>query len=469
MTTSSRPSEHPNPLADPLTDHPRPATLDIGFFGHPRGLSTLFFTEMWERFSYYGMRAFLILYMVHVLGFDDKHAGSVYGTYTASAWAAAIVGGIIADRWLGQYKSVLIGGIIIAAGHFTLAFHPLPFFYAGLGLIVIGTGLLKPNVSGIVGSLYEKNDARRDAGFSIFYMGINLGAALGPFIAGYLAQRVDWHLGFACAGVGMTLGLVQYVLGRKRLRPAVERLERQRREARAAAPATDRPSPSSASAATFLGFTSSEWKRLAAMAVFFVFAAVFWGAYEQAGSTLNLFGDRYTRTSILGVSFPSSWFLTVQAIFVIVLAPAFAWLWTRLGKYEPSTPAKFAVGLFFIGLSFVFLLLPAFQLQDSPAIRVSPFWLIGCYFIQELGELCISPVGLSVFTKLSPVKIVGFMLGVWFLADSVGNKAAGFAAGFISSAPLPELFGVIAAVCLASSLVAFIIIKPVRGLMGGVH
>jgi POT family proton-dependent oligopeptide transporter len=205
------------------------------------------------------------------------------------------------------------------------------------------------------------------------------------------------------------------------------------------------------------------------MAVFFVFAAIFWGAYEQAGSTLNLFGDRYTRTSILGVSFPSSWFLTVQAIFVIVLAPAFAWLWVRLGKREPSTPAKFAFGLLMIGVSFLFLLLPANTIQDTPGVRVGPFWLIGCYFIQELGELSLSPVGLSVFTKLAPVKIVGMMLGVWFLADSVGNKAAGFAAGFISSAPLPQLFGVVAAVCLGASFVAFVLIKPVRGLMGGVH
>ncbi|HEY5085901.1 MAG TPA: peptide MFS transporter [Gemmatimonadaceae bacterium] len=469
-TSSSASGPLPGPLADPLTDHPRPAVLHGGFFGQPRGLSTLFFTEMWERFSYYGMRAFLILYMVHVLRFDDRHAGSVYGTYTASVWGAAIFGGIIADRWLGQYKSVLIGGIIIALGHFTLAFHPLPFFYSGLALIVIGTGLLKPNVSGIVGSLYEVDDARRDAGFSLFYMGINLGAALGPFIAGYLAQRVDWHLGFACAGVGMTIGLIQYVAGRKHLQPAIDRLERQRRESRAVAAArTNATTTTAPTEPTFGGFTRVEWKRLAAMAVFFVFAAVFWGAYEQAGSTLNLFGDRYTRTSILGFSFPSSWLLTVQAIFVIVLAPAFAWLWLRLKEREPSTPAKFAVGLFFIGLSFVFLLIPAFHLQDSPGIRVSPFWLIGCYFIQELGELSLSPVGLSVFTKLSPVKIVGFMLGVWFLADSVGNKVAGFAAGFISSAPLPQLFGVVAAVCLGASLVAFLMIKPVRGLMGGVH
>ncbi len=470
MTTPSRASGPArDPYPDGMTDL---ATGDRvhGFFGHPRGLSTLFFTEMWERFSYYGMRAFLILYMVHALGFDDKHAGSVYGTYTASAWAAAIVGGIIADRWLGQYRSVLYGGIIIALGHFTLAFHPLPFFYAGLSLIVIGTGLLKPNVSGIVGSLYEPNDTRRDAGFSLFYMGINLGAFIGPLIAGYLAQKVDWHVGFACAGVGMTAGVVQYILGRNRLQPAVERLERQRRESRATARERKLSvSSTGPTEPTFWGFTKVEWKRLAAMGVFFVFAAVFWGAYEQAGSTLNLFGDRYSNTTILGFTFPSSWFVSVQALFVIVLAPAFAWLWIKLGRLEPSTPTKFAIGLLFTGLSFLLLMIPARHLQATPGIRVSPFWLIGCYFIQELGELSLSPVGLSVFTKLSPVKIVGLMLGVWFLADSVGNKVAGYAAGFISSAPLPDLFGTVAAVCLGASFIAFLMIKPVRSLMGGIH
>jgi len=470
MTTPSRASGPArDPYAGAITDA---ATGDRvhGFFGHPRGLSTLFFTEMWERFSYYGMRAFLILYMVHALGFDDKHAGSVYGTYTASAWAAAIVGGIIADRWLGQYRSVLYGGIIIALGHFTLAFHPLPFFYAGLSLIVIGTGLLKPNVSGIVGSLYEPNDTRRDAGFSLFYMGINLGAFIGPLIAGYLAQKVDWHVGFACAGIGMTAGVVQYILGRNRLQPAVERLERQRRESRAAARERKLSvSSTGPTEPTFWGFTKVEWKRLAAMGVFFVFAAVFWGAYEQAGSTLNLFGDRYSNTTILGFTFPSSWFVSVQALFVIVLAPAFAWLWIKLGRLEPSTPTKFAIGLLFTGLSFLLLMIPARHLQATPGIRVSPFWLIGCYFIQELGELSLSPVGLSVFTKLSPVKIVGLMLGVWFLADSVGNKVAGYAAGFISSAPLPDLFGTVAAVCLGASFIAFLMINPVRSLMGGIH
>src|SRR5438067_2068689 len=212
-----------------------PRTVDRGFFGHPRGLSTLFFTEMWERFSYYGMRAFLILYMTAPvaaggLGFADARAASIYGTYTGSVWGAAILGGLVADRVLGQYRSVLVGGIIIAAGHFTLAFKALPFFYSGLALIVIGTGLLKPNVSTLVGSLYGPGDARRDAGFSIFYMGINLGAFVGPIVAGYLAQNVDWHLGFACAGVGMMFGLTQYVLGKERLRPALTKLAARRKE-----------------------------------------------------------------------------------------------------------------------------------------------------------------------------------------------------------------------------------------------
>src|SRR5881392_3456947 len=233
-----------------------PLAPDTGWFGHPRGLSTLFFTEMWERFSYYGMRGFLILYMVKALGFTDQHAGAVYGNYVSSVWLAAIVGGVVADRWLGQYRSVLVGGVIIALGHFTLAFHALPFFYAGLSLIVIGTGLLKPNASTLVGSLYEQGDERRDAGFSIFYMGINLGAFLGPIVAGKLAEGVDWHLGFACAGVGMTLGLVQYVLGRRRLQPAIDRL-------------TARPTPVTAAVnAPDAGYTPEDLRRVIAVVVF---------------------------------------------------------------------------------------------------------------------------------------------------------------------------------------------------------
>ncbi len=428
-------------------------TDTAGWAGHPRGLSTLFFTEMWERFSYYGMRAFLILYMVHALGFDDRHAGAVYGTYTGSVWFAAIFGGILADRWLGHYRSVLLGGIIIALGHFTLAFHALPFFYTGLSLIVVGTGLLKPNVSTLVGSLYEQGDARRDAGFSIFYMGINLGAFLGPIIAGYLAQQVDWHLGFACAGVGMTLGLVQYVAGRRRLEGGMARL--------AARPdATVADPPESA-------LTAADWKRMAAVVVFFLFATLFWGAYEQAGSTLNLFADRYVRLELLGIKLYASWFVSIQALFVILLAPVFAWLWLRLGPRQPSSPAKFALALLFVGLAFL-LLAPAGAMAQG-GVKVSPLWLVAAYFVEELGELSLSPVGLSLVTKLAPSRVVGAMMGVWFLSNAFGNKLAGWAAGFISSLPLPILFGWVAAVCLVAALVMALLIKPVRALMGGVR
>jgi len=451
-------------MAAPLA---APAAPEAGWFGHPRGLSTLFFTEMWERFSYYGMRAFLFLYMVNVLQFDVKHAGSVYGWYTFSAWAAPIVGGIVADRLLGQYRSVLLGGSIIALGHFTLAFHPLPFFYAGLALVATGTGLLKPNVSTLVGSLYDAGDARRDAGFSIFYMGINLGAALGPLIAGWFAQKVDWHIGFACAGIGMLLGLTQYVLGKGRLQPALDRLGARPRSTASAVASS--PVPAAGDAPGRFGFTAVEWKRIAAMLVFFAFAVVFWAGYEQAGSTLNLFGDRYTDRTVLGYNFPSSWFVAVQAIFVILLAPGFAWLWVRLGPREPSSPAKFTFGLLFIGLSFLFLIPAARMAQSAPGALVGPLWLVGCYFIQELGELSLSPVGLSVFTKLAPVKIVGMMMGVWFLADALGNWLAGRAAGFFTSVPLAQLFGMVGVICLAAAAILALLIKPVTRLMGGVH
>ncbi len=431
---------------------------DRGFFGHPRGLSTLFFTEMWERFSYYGMRAFLVLYMVAPvaaggLGFADADAASIYGTYTGSVWGAAILGGIVADRWLGQYHAVLVGGIIIAIGHFALAFKALPFFYTGLALIVVGTGLLKPNASTLVGSLYEQGDARRDGGFSIFYMGINLGALFGPLIAGYLAQRVDWHLGFACAGVGMTLGLVQYVVGRRHLASATVR--------RAASVAQAAAGPR--------GFTTAEWKRMGAIVFFFLVAILFWGAYEQAGSTLNLFADRYTRTELFGFSFPSSWFQSVQPIFVVLLAPVFAWMWVRLGKREPSVPAKLAIGVLFMAISFLILVPAGGAAQSGSGVRVSPWWLIVSYGISELGELCLYPVGLSAVTKLSPPRIVGLMMGVWLLSNAFGNKLAGWAAGFFSTMPLRQLFSEVSLILFVTAAIVFALVKPVKKLMEGVR
>jgi len=450
------------------------AAIDTGFFGHPRGLSTLFFTEMWERFSYYGMRAFLILYMTAPvaaggLGFADRDAASIYGTYTGTVWGSAILGGLIADKWLGQYRSVLLGGIIIALGHFTLVFKELTFFYGGLALIVIGTGLLKPNVSTMVGSLYDARDARRDAGFSIFYMGINLGALFGPLIAGYLAQRVDWHLGFACAGVGMTLGLVQYVVGRNRLRTSSP-ARAAGHVAAASTNATDvAPDASAGARSTVAGFTPTELKRMCAIVIFFLVAILFWGAYEQAGSTLNLFADRYTRLDVFGFSFPSSWFQSVQPIFVIAFAPVFAWIWVRMGRHEPSVPAKLALGVLFMAIAFLILVPAGAIAQSGTDVRVSPWWLVVSYGISELGELCLYPVGLSAVTKLSPPRIVGLMMGVWLLSNAFGNKLAGWAAGFFSSMPLRDLFLDVSLVLLVTAAIMFALVKPIRRLMAGVH
>jgi POT family proton-dependent oligopeptide transporter len=440
-------------------------TADRSFFGHPRGLATLFLTEMWERFSYYGMRAFLILYMAAPvsaggLGFADRDAASIYGTYTGSVWGAAIVGGVIADRVLGQYRSVLLGGILIALGHLTLAFKSIAFFYGGLSLIVAGTGLLKPNVSTLVGALYDEDDPRRDAGFSIFYMGINTGAFLGVIVAGYLAQRVDWHIGFASASVGMTIGIVQYIVfGRLWLRPAADRAE-----------AAMRAEKASKSTEVRQAFTATEWKHIFALLIFCLVATVFWAGYDQAGSTLNLFADRYTRLDIGSFAIPSSWLQDTQSLFVIILAPTFAWVWLKLGKHDPRTPTKIALGLMFMGISFLVLVPAGAIAQSAPGgVRVSPWWLVLSYFISELGELCLYPVGLSAVTKLSPPRIMGMMMGVWFLSIAFGDKLAGYAAGFFSSMPLQQLFMDVAIALLITAAIMFVLVRPTKRLMGGIH
>jgi POT family proton-dependent oligopeptide transporter len=478
------------------TDRPPEAVqLDRGgIAGHPRGLTTLFFTELWERFSYYGMRALLILFMTAGaaqggLGFDAKKAGAIYGLYTFSVYFTSIPGGWIADRLLGQRQAVLVGGILIAMGHFSMALNVLPLFYAGLVLIVLGTGLLKPNVSSIVGQLYAPEDQRRDAGFSIFYMGINLGAFIAPLVCGWLGQRVGWHWGFGAAGVGMTLGLVQYTLGRKSLGGAGELRERP------ANPATLWGVVVAAViavaialyflfayklllitvvAAGFFAWLSTqaqdpvERKRIAAIVVLFVFASLFWAGFEQAGSSLNLFGDRNSRTSLLGFSFPSSWFQSVQPAFIILLAPVFAWIWIRMGPKEPSSPAKFAYGLLFVGLGFLVVAFAA-VLFDRTGERVSPMWLILVYFLHTVGELALSPVGLSTVTKLAPARLVGSMMGVWFLSIALGNLIGGEVAGFFETFPLPKLFGAVFLTTTVSAVILALLVKPIRRLMSGVH
>jgi POT family proton-dependent oligopeptide transporter len=431
-----------------------------GWFGHPRGLSTLFFTEMWERFSFYGLKALLILFMTAAatqggLGFTDKHAGNVIGWYGFGVYASAIFGGLLADKVLGQYRSVLLGGVIIALGHFSMAVPTAATFYLGLCLIVVGTGLLKPNASTMVGALYDTDDARRDAGFSIFYVGINVGAFVAPLIVGTLGQKVNWHVGFACAGVGMIIGLIQYVAGKPRLLPALQRLGQTERHA---APSSE----------PWWRFTRAEWGRVAAIAVLFVFSSIFWGAFEQASSSLNLFADRLTRNTALGYNFPSTWYQSLNSMFMILgLAPGIGWLWVRMGPKQPSSPVKFALGLFFVGLGFA-LIVPAAKMTQQ-GVLVSPWWLVGLYFLHTIGELCLSPVGLSLVTKLAPQRIVGAMMGLWFLSIAVGNKLAGMAGGLFESLPLPKLFGAVAATAFAAALVLLILTPWLRKLMGGVR
>jgi len=451
------------------------ASPDIsGLGGHPKGLTTLFFTELWERFSYYGMRAILVLYMVAPaanggLGFDTKRAASIYGTYTMSVYLTTLPGGLIADRILGARRAVLLGGIIIACGHFSMVFASLPFFYTGLVLIACGTGLLKPNISTMVGSLYGENDPRRDSGFSLFYMGINIGAVLAPLICGYLAQAesfkrliaalgfdpsASWHWGFGAAGIGMTLGLIVYLAHRQRLAHVGQGTPKPKN-----APETKARPP----------LTRDEWKRVAAIFIFFVFTILFWAAYEQKGASLNLFADRLVRTEVFGHAFPSSWLQSITAFFVIVLAPLFSLLWVRMGERQPSSPAKFTLGLLFIGLGYL-LMIPASMLTASG--RISPLWLVGLYFLEVVGEMCLSPVGLSVVTKLAPAKVLGIMMGVWFLAASLGNKLAGHLAGFFdatNSSVLVTLYGSIAVGLLVAAGILSALTPAIRRLMGTVR
>ena len=431
------------------------------WFGHPRGLATLFFTEMWERASYYGMRALLVLYMTGSvmqpgLGFPDKRATQIYGLYTMLVYLMGIPGGFIADRFLGHYRAVLIGGIVIACGHFSMAVPGLPFFFGGLLLIIIGTGLLKPNVSTMVGSLYRRDDLRRDAGFSLFYMGINTGAFFAPLVTGWLGQKINWHIGFAAAGVGMVFGLIQYVAGRKYLTPVDER-ETPATQAIETAVAPKTP------------FTREEWGRIAAASILTLFALVFWAGFEQAGSSLTLFADRATRLVVFSFTYPSSWFQSVEPLFVIIFSPVFAWIWLSLARKrrEPSSPAKFTLGLFFLSLSFL-LIVPAARYVQLHGQRVSPMWLIGLYFLQMVGELCLSPVGLSMVTKLSPARIVGLMMGVWFFATAMGNYVAGWVAGLVGSRSFSEVFMIAFMTSAVVTLILAVLIPVIKRMMAGV-
>ncbi len=482
---------------------------DTRFFGHPVGLGNLFFTEMFERFSYYGMRALLVLFMTAStaaggLGYDVAKAALIYGLYTSLVYLVNLPGGWIADRLLGQRRSVLVGGIVISLGHFTMAIPGITSFYAGLGLIILGTGLLKPNISVMVGQLYTEHDSRRDAGFTLFYMGINIGAFFAPLVCGYLGQNVNWHLGFASAGIGMVIGMIVYLVMGRNLGTVGHLTE----VAQAEKPASVRMFGlgivsvlalfgilyglsaaglyalnettitriySAIMVAIVVGlfgwlFTRSYWtdlerKRLYLIGLLFFGAVMFFLAFEQAGSSLNLFADKNTERGFLGLEIPASFFQSINALFIFTIAPLVAAIWLALGRRgkDPATPVKFGIGLVLVGLGFVVMI--GASAASAGGALVSPMWLVLTYLLHTLGELTLSPVGLSAMTKLAPARVSSLMMGVWFLGSSVGSFLAGLVASFSESMEGPSFFGFIAAIAILSGLVFFFAAGPFRRMM----
>ncbi|GAB7033114.1 oligopeptide:H+ symporter [Streptomyces sp. NPDC021749] len=480
------------------------------FFGHPRGLATLFMTEMWERFSFYGMKALLPLYLIAPGGMHMQAttATAIYSVYMAMVYLLAMPGGWMADRFWGPRKTVAIGALVVIAGHITLALPTPVTFFAGLVLVALGSGLLKANISTMVGHLYDgPQDPRRDGGFTLFYIGINLGAFLAPLTIGTVGENVNWHFGFTLAAVGMALGLAQFLLGTRHLSAESDVVSQ---------PATAQEKTSAlrkgllwlAVAAVFytlLGVTGNfadwalmpitiaglvipiavlfrmkrdkelselEQSKLSGYIWFFVVAAVFWMIYDQNGSTLSIFGEHSTTNDLLGFHFPTSWYQSLNPIFIMALAPVVAsgWLWLNKRGKEPSTAVKFASSLALIGISFAVFLFPLLDTAANGG-KVSPMWLVAVYFIQTVGELCLSPVGLSVTTKMAPAKYGSQMMGVWFLAVTAGDSVAGLLTSPQLNVDLNTASSVAveAALAVVAGLGIWMSRKRVKQLMGGVN
>ena len=479
-------------------------------------------TEFFERFTYYGMRALLVLFLVAAtnaanpgFGIDRETAGAIYGLYTGAVFLGSLPGGWIADRLIGQRKAVFFGGIVIMLGNFILAIPATPpVFYLGLAVITVGVGLLKPNISAIVGSLYEgQPGAKRDAGFSIFYMGINLGALLAPLVAGTVGEAWNWRGGFFVAGLFMGLGVLQYkltesYLGSAGLTPNTTSGERQRGWQAVAIGAAV---VAVAAVAMFFGWvpisvtrlaqvfgaamialafaffgyvllfsklSAEERKRVAVIAIFFLCAAVFWAGFEQQATTFNLFALDFTDRSWLGGWFPdgvhpASWYQSANPIFIVIFAPFFAWIWVALGarNLNPSAPIKFGLGLVLLGVGFLIMVFAA-QLVVATGRDVAPTWLLVSYLLHTFGELCLSPVGLSNVTKLAPPRFVGQMMGTWFLGSAVGNLFAGLIGGEIGSAEaseIPARLMEMTAVGVGAGLLMLVFSRPIRNWMGGIR
>jgi len=474
---------------------------------HPPGLTTLFLTEMWERMSFYGMRGILVLFMTASLiegglEIDAVSASAIYGIYSASVYLVALIGGWLADRHIGQQKAILYGGFIIMIGHFLLAFTNIQTFYLGLAMVVLGTGLLKPNISAIVGGLYENNVEQKEAGFTIFYMAINIGSVLGFFICGYLGENIGWHYGFGAAGIGMAFGLIQFIftknkLGAVGIKPSIEISEEIRKKEIRLFNILGvgfilfilmgifgyfnlNPIPL-ANAMTIIilsvalvyflylfilgNLNQEERKKVILIMVLFFGAALFWSGFDQAGSSFNIFAKEYTDRIILGWEYPASWLQVLNPVLVVILSPFMAYLWIYLGRrmLDPSLPLKFGIGLLFMGIGFIFIAIGAnIALQDGLA---SAKWLLLTYLFHTIGELTLSPIGLAAISNLSPKRFVGQMMGIWFLASSLGAIIAGLLSGqatYDGLASMPDLFNKIAIISFIGGLTLILISKPLN-------
>ena len=521
MTSSNDPSVFAQPQAatlvhDELGTIPRSITDDRRFFGHPRGLSTLFFTEFWERFSYYGIRPLLVLFMTAALasgglGFEREQASAIVGIYASSVYLASLPGGWIADRWLGLRRSIFWGGVLIALGHLAIGLSAIfahPVFFLGLILIVMGTGLLKPNISALVGDLYPAGGARQDSGFAIFYMGINSGALLAPIITGALGERVGWHWGFGAAGVGMVIGLIVFKLRAPRTlgpigavpsgTPAQQRSVRMMSIGIVAlvaivvglamagiVPINPLAIAQRMTIVIFTmailyfgylffgaGLSGDEKRRTVVILVLFVFSAAFWSAYEQAPTSLNLFARDFTDRHILGWDMPVVWFQSLPPLFVVTLSAVFAAVWAALARrgIDFSSPAKFAFALFCAGLSYLIMVAATNRViaGGGAGVRVGMWWLIITYLLQVIGELALSPVGLSSVTKLAPRRFVGQMMGVWFMSIALGNLVAGLIGGNVDPEKLdqmPALFQRTATSLFVATGVLLLLVVPIRKMM----
>ena len=506
--------------------------------GHPVGLFVLFFAEMWERFSYYGMRALLVLYLISEtgkgkfsgLGWSSEGASNLYGSYTMWVYFTPILGGWLADRFFGYRKAVIIGAFLMTLGHLSLAFEPMPAFYMGLILLVIGNGFFKPNISSIVGQLYAKGSSRKDGGYTIFYQGINVGAFLGSLLCGYFGEKLGWHYGFGLAGVFMFVGMIQFWLSQRIFGDIGLKPKRSAKNQD-----TSRLHKKKES------LTRVEWQRLIVVCVLSFFSIIFWFAFEQAGSSMNIFASKHadrelinttsvvafkivssllqalpiiilvylflgifkrigkvyfkamcfmafsiiTLAAIVGyivydqftspkTEVPATWFQGLNALFIFTLAPLFSVVWQKLAKtkYNPNGPQKFAIGLLLLGLGFIPMVYGSHGIVPDSPEKASMIFLVLAYLFHTMGELSLSPVGLSYVNKLSPNRLLGLMFGVWFLATALGNKLAGLFSGYMEAiaeeASLAEFFGYLVEGPIIAGVVLFLLSFPLKKLMHGV-